>query len=261
MRIALMVEYDGTEYHGWQYQNGLRTVQGCVESAISSVADEKILITCAGRTDTGVHATHQIIHFDTEKTRSNSSWIHGVNANLPKDIRICWAREMEPDFHARFSATARRYQYIIYNAPIRPALMRGKVTWQYRQLDEKLMHQGAQALIGELDFTSFRSVQCQSKTPMRNVHNIDVWRRGSWVVIEIKANAFLHHMVRNIAGVLMSVGTGKKPVCWVPDVLAAKDRRMGADTAAPYGLYLVEVSYPDEFKVISGNSKSFLFME
>lgn len=254
MRIALVVEYDGSRYHGWQAQTGLHTVQQSVELALSKVADSPISVVCAGRTDTGVHATNQVIHFDCDKERAIRAWVHGGNSFLPKDISFKWGKEMSQDFHARYSAVSRRYQYVIYNGVIRPALLRSNVTWQYRQLDHRLMNQAAQSLLGENDFTSFRSVECQSKTPMRNVHQLQVSRTGSMLIIDITANAFLHHMVRNIAGVLITVGTGKQPVSWVEEVLKAKDRRMGAQTAPSYGLYLVQASYPSEFGVLQNNS-------
>jgi tRNA pseudouridine38-40 synthase len=250
MRMALVLEYDGSRYHGWQAQTGLHTVQQAVENALSKVADSPISVICAGRTDTGVHATNQVIHFDTDKERSIRAWIHGANSFLPKDICVKWGKELPETFHARYSATARRYRYVIYNGAIRPALLRSNITWQYRQLDHRLMHEGAQILLGENDFTSFRSVECQSKTPMRNIHKLQVTRTNDLLVIDITANAFLHHMVRNIAGVLIAVGSGKHPVSWVEEVLKAKDRRLGAETAPSYGLYLVEVTYPQEFAVL-----------
>lgn len=253
MRIALALEYDGSQYHGWQAQTGLHTVQQAVEHALSRVADSPVTVVCAGRTDTGVHATNQVIHFDCEKERNVRAWIHGANSFLPKDICIKWGKEMPAEFHARFSAVARRYRYIIYNAPIRPALLRSNVTWQYRQLDHRLMHQAAQCLTGENDFTSFRSVECQSNTPMRTVNQLLVTRSGELVIIDIIANAFLHHMVRNIAGVLIAVGSGKHPVSWVEEVLKAKDRRLGAETAPSYGLYLVHVNYPPEFSILQSS--------
>jgi tRNA pseudouridine38-40 synthase len=253
MRIALVVEYDGSQYHGWQAQTGLHTVQQSVEQALSKVADSTVSVVCAGRTDTGVHATNQIIHFDSEKERTIRAWIHGANSFLPKDICVKWGKEISEDFHARYSATARRYRYVIYNGALRPALLRSNITWQYRQLDHRLMHQGAQLLLGENDFTSFRSVECQSKTPMRNIHQLQVTRTGDLVVIDITANAFLHHMVRNIAGVLIAVGSGKHPVAWVEEVLKAKDRRLGAETAPSYGLYLVQVTYPKQFAILQNN--------
>lgn len=253
MRVALGLEYDGSQYHGWQAQSGLRTVQQAVEQALSKVADSEVSVVCAGRTDTGVHATNQFIHFDCDKERTIRAWIHGANSFLPKDVCVKWGREMPDDFHARYSATARRYRYIIYNSPIRPALLRSSVTWQYRQLNHKIMMQGGQVLLGENDYTSFRSVECQSNTPMRNIHQLEVKRQGNLIIIDITANAFLHHMVRNIAGVLIAVGAGKKPVGWVEEVLHAKDRRLGAETAPPYGLYLVSVTYPAQFSVLQSS--------
>lgn len=252
MRIGLVLEYDGSQYHGWQAQTGLHTVQQALEHALSKVADSPISVVCAGRTDTGVHATNQLIHFDTDKQRTIRAWIHGVNSFLPKDVCVKWGKELPDDFHARYSATARRYRYIIYNGAIRPALLRSNMTWQYRQLDHRLMHQAAQILLGENDFTSFRSIECQSHTPMRNIHKLQVTRSNDLVIIDITANAFLHHMVRNIAGVLIAVGSGKHPVAWVGEVLNAKDRRLGAETAPAYGLYLVQVTYPQEFAILQG---------
>lgn len=250
MRVALMIEYDGSQYHGWQAQAGLRTVQHVLEQALSEVASSPVAVVCAGRTDTGVHATGQIVHFDSDNERLMRAWVHGTNSFLPKDVCVKWAKEMPGDFHARYSALSRQYRYVIDNTPVRPALLRSNVTWQYRQLDHRLMQQEAQVLIGEHDFTSFRSVECQSKTPMRCIHALQVIRRGDLVIMDVTANAFLHHMVRNIAGVLMAVGSGRKPLGWVQDVLLSKDRRLGAETAAPYGLYLVAVAYPSEFGVI-----------
>jgi len=261
MRIALMVEYDGSQYHGWQAQPGLRTIQQTLESALSEIADQEVSVTCAGRTDTGVHASNQVVHFDCEKERTIRAWIHGANSFLPKDMCVKWGKEMPEHFHARYSALSRRYRYVIYNSAIRPALLRGNVTWQYRQLDHRLMHEGGQYLLGEQDFTSFRSIECQSKTPMRNVQKLQVMRKGDLVIIEIRANAFLHHMVRNIAGVLITVGSGRRPVTWVKDVLLAKDRKLGAETAPPYGLYLVEVAYPDEFGIVKGTGGPLFLME
>lgn len=246
MRVALMVEYDGSQYHGWQSQTGLRTIQDRVEQALGRVADQSIQVVCAGRTDTGVHATGQIIHFESDNYRSVRAWMHGANSYLPKDICIKWGAEVTNSFHARYSAMARRYRYVILNTPIRPALLRSNVTWKYRPLDHALMHEAGQILLGEQDFTSFRSVECQSKTPMRNMHELRVERFADWVVMDLTANAFLHHMVRNIAGVLMAVGSGRQEPSWVAEVLAAKDRKMGAETAPPYGLYLVEAIYPSD---------------
>ena len=259
MRIALVVEYDGSQYHGWQSQTGLHTVQACLETAISQVADEPVAVVCAGRTDTGVHATHQVIHFDAQNHRSIRSWIYGVNSFLPKDICVRWGKEMPDSFHARHSGLSRRYRYVIHNTPIRSALLRANVTWQYRQLDHRLMHDAAQFLVGEHDFTSFRSVECQSKTAMREVKSISVSRKHDFVIVDICANAFLHHMVRNVVGVLMVVGVSKYRVAWVDEVLKAKDRKLGAETAPAYGLYLTSVAYPEEFGMIEQLSQSLFF--
>jgi tRNA pseudouridine38-40 synthase len=206
-----------------------------------------VVVQCAGRTDAGVHASHQIVHFDTPTPRDEKAWVSGGNTNLPRNIAIHWAKPVPQQFNARFSATARRYRYVILNTPSRPALLANGVTWQSRPLDETAMHVAAQALIGELDFTSYRAVACQSRTPMRNVHFIDVSRRGDMVVIDIQANAFLHHMVRNVAGVLMAIGTGAQPINWAGEVLLAKDRAAAAATAPPFGLYLVGVTYTAHF--------------
>ncbi len=249
MRIALIIEYDGTEYHGWQEQAGLNTVQNALESAISSVADHDVKVVCAGRTDTGVHSTHQVVHLDTHNPRNIRARIYGVNSALPKNICVKWGREVSDEFHARYKAISRTYRYVIFNSAIRPALLRSNVTWQYRQLDSEIMHKAAQDLVGEHDFTSFRSVECQSRHPNRRVIKVAVKKNQDIVTIDITANAFLHHMVRNIAGVLMTIGSGRKQVEWAKEVLLSKDRRLGAETAPPYGLYLVGVSYPKEFNI------------
>lgn len=249
MRVALAVEYDGSRYHGWQKQPGLMTVQTSLEDALSQVADHEVHVHCAGRTDTGVHATGQIVHFDSNADRTSRAWIFGANSKLPKDISVRWAKLVDEEFHARFSATARRYRYIIYNNPIRPATSRSIITWAYRPLDHERMHLAAQKLLGENDFTSFRAVECQSNTPMRNIHSFNVSRQGDLVIVDVTANAFLHHMVRNMVGVLMKIGTGKEPVEWIDSVLAARDRSKGAETAPPYGLYLMDVHYPEQFDI------------
>lgn len=249
MRIALKIEYDGSQYHGWQAQQELRTVQYHLQEVLSKVANEPIEVVCAGRTDTGVHATHQIVHFDTNNHRSLRAWIHGTNSLLPKDMCVRNAFNVPDEFHARYSALLRRYRYVIFNSSIRPGLLRSHVSWQYRQLDHVAMNKAAQHLVGEHDFTTFRSVECQSKTPIRDIKSIKVFRTSHFVVIDITANAFLHHMVRNIAGVLMAVGSGKQNEQFVPEILQAKDRKLGAETASPYGLYLVGVTYPEHFNI------------
>ncbi len=252
MRIALGVEYDGSAYQGFQLQEGVPSIQGCLEEAVSSIAAAGIRLICAGRTDTGVHATGQVVHFDCPEgtTRPLHAWIRGVNTKLPPDIAVRWAREVPEDFHARFSAFERIYRYIIWNGPARCAVMsRGVSDYSGRPLDHEAMDQGAAFLLGERDFTSFRSSQCQSRSPFRNVHSARVIRRGDFVILEIAANAFLHHMVRNIAGSLLEVGLGRKEPDWIQELLEIRDRNQAGPTGLPGGLYLVHVSYPDRFGI------------
>lgn len=214
---------------------------------MSEVANAPIRVHCAGRTDTGVHGHAQIIHFDSPVARSPKAWVLGVNAALPTDVRVHWAVPVANDFHARFSAQARSYRYIIVNTVVRPAMLVGLVTWCRWQLSAEAMHEAAQALVGEQDFSAFRAASCQSETPFRCVSRVSVTRRGELVIIDIDANAFLHHMVRNIAGSLMAVGYGRHPPEWIGQLLAAGDRTRAGDTAAADGLYLVEVAYPPVF--------------
>ncbi|NNN23906.1 MULTISPECIES: tRNA pseudouridine(38-40) synthase TruA [Pseudomonas] len=247
-RIALGVEFKGSRYRGWQRQeDGVPTVQGVLEKALSRVADHPVSLMCAGRTDALVHASGQVVHFDTTVERPLKAWIMGTNANLPGDISVTWAKVMPAHFHARFSAMARRYRYVIYNDQIRPAHQAEEVTWNHRPLDASRMREAARALVGTHDFTSFRAVQCQAKSPVKTVHHLEVIEHGRFIVLDIRANAFLHHMVRNFAGVLMTIGAGERPSEWAAEVLAARDRRAGGVTAHPYGLYLVRVEYPEEF--------------
>ncbi len=247
MRIALGIEYDGHDYFGWQAQANVLTVQGCLEKALCTIADETIQVLCAGRTDAGVHATGQVVHFETTADRDWRAWTLGTNSHLPPSIAVTWALKVDDTFHARFSALSRRYRYIIYNHSIRPAISTHRVTWYYHRLDVDVMEKAGNYLLGELDFSSFRSAECESKTPMRNVHFIKVTRHGHFVVIDIQANAFLHHMVRNIAGVLMQIGSGKQKPEWAKAVLEAKDRRKAAETASADGLYLWQVNYPESY--------------
>jgi len=249
MRIAAIVEYDGTGFSGWQLQDGTRTVQGEVEAAISTVADEAVRITVAGRTDAGVHATGQVIHFDTNAERSPYSWVNGVNANLPNDVVLRWANPVSEDFHARFTATGREYHYVILNRPNRPSLMRGKVTWERRPLDAARMQEAANDLLGEHDFSSYRTVHCQAKSPVRELRALRVTRTENRVVLSVYANAFLHHMVRNIAGVLIYIGSGEREVGWAKEVLELRDRTQGGITAPADGLYLTRVEYPESFQI------------
>jgi tRNA pseudouridine38-40 synthase len=251
-RIALGVEYKGARYRGWQRQEtGVPSVQEALEKALSKVAAEPVSVICAGRTDAAVHASGQVVHFDTAVERPLKAWIMGTNANLPGDISVTWAQPMPAHFHARFSAMARRYRYVIYNDPIRPAHMADEITWNHRPLDVARMREAATALVGTHDFTSFRAVQCQAKSPIKTLHHLRVVEHGRFIVLDVRANAFLHHMVRNIAGVLMAVGAGEREPQWVSEILAARDRRSGGVTAHPYGLYLVRVEYPDEFQLPS----------
>jgi len=248
-RIAIGVEYNGADFHGWQRQTKppVATIQMAVEDALCKVADQKITLICAGRTDAGVHATGQVAHFEVSNERELKAWTMGVNSLLPSAIRVVWAKEVDTDFHARFSASARRYQYWIHNAAVRPGIFSSLMTHCSKPLNESLMHQAAQALVGEQDFTSFRAIACESKTAMRNVHAVSVKRHGERICIEIEANAFLLHMVRNIAGTLMAVGTEKQPVNWVKTLLLAKNRALAAATAKPDGLYLMAVTYPAKY--------------
>ena len=250
-RIALTVEYDGSRFNGWQLQRGsdARSVQSALESAVSAVADSPVRLYCAGRTDAGVHATNQVVHFDSPNERAPRAWLLGCNANLPDSVAVRHAQIVPGDFHARFSARSRRYRYLIYNREVRSALTPRYLTWVRQPLQAEDMHREAQALLGERDFTSFRAAACQSSTPMRHVDFIEVQRRGELVIIDIQANAFLHHMVRNIAGTLIAVGKGRCEPAWVADLLERRDRSLAADTAAAAGLYLVGVEYPAEYGI------------
>ncbi|WP_448213355.1 tRNA pseudouridine(38-40) synthase TruA [Colwellia sp. MEBiC06753] len=247
MRYALGIEYDGTNYCGWQRQNHSPSIQESLEKALSQIAAEPIEVVCAGRTDTGVNATNQIVHFDTTKHRKDVAWTLGVNTNLPKDIAVHWVKAVDESFHARFSATARRYRYIIYNGSMRPAILNSGLTFIHHPLDEKKMHQAAQALVGKHDFTSYRTVHCQSNSPVRTLYHVNVSRIGHYIVLDVKGNAFLHHMVRNIAGSLIRVGQGLESIDWIAEVLVAKNRCLAGITAPANGLYFVDVDYPEEF--------------
>jgi tRNA pseudouridine38-40 synthase len=249
-RIALGVEYKGSRYRGWQRQaDGVPSVQQTLEEALSKVADSPVTLLCAGRTDAGVHACGQVVHFDTQVVRSMKAWTMGANINLPHDISVAWAKEMPASFHARFKAIARRYRYVIYNDQIRPAHMGQEVTWNHRPLNVERMALAADYLVGTHDFSAFRAGQCQAKSPIKNIHHLRVTRHGKMIVLDIRASAFLHHMVRNIAGVLMTIGAGERPVEWAKEVLESRERRTGGVTAHPFGLYLVQVEYHDEFQL------------
>lgn len=247
LKIALGIEYNGSRYFGWQRQLEVTSVQSCLEAALSKVANAPIGVFCAGRTDAGVHATGQVVHFVTTAVRKDAAWTMGVNSHLPSDIAVRWVKTVDDDFHARFSATARRYRYIIFNHRYRPAVLAQGVTHCHLPLDAEKMEQAAQCLLGENDFTSFRAVQCQSRTPWRNVKHVKVTRHGAYIVVDIKANAFVHHMVRNIVGSLIEIGCGNQDVTWMAELLALKDRARAAATAKAEGLYLVSVDYPEHF--------------
>ena len=245
MRIALGLEYDGSRFHGFERQPDQRTVQGELERALARIAASPVRVVCAGRTDAGVHAAGQVVHFDTHASRPLRAWVRGTNSRLDSDVAVLWARGVDDAFHARFSALGRRYRYVIVNRSTRPALLSRRAAWEYRSLDVGLMHVAAQHLAGEHDFSSFRASGCQASRPVRRVYGIGVTRKGERVFIDVHANAFLQHMVRNIAGVLMAVGAGARPPEWVASVLAARDRTAGGVTAVPHGVYLIGVDYPE----------------
>ncbi len=247
MRIALGIEYDGRAFCGWQFQEHSPSVQEAVEKALSKVANHFVRVVCAGRTDTGVHATEQIIHFDTEVSRKDYQWVKGVNANLPEGVTVLWAQEVSDEFHARFKAFRRAYRYVIFSRNVRPSYLHGLVTWDYRTLDEERMQQAANHLLGEHDFSSYRAIGCQAKSPVRTLYQFNISRQGNFIFLDIEANAFLHHMVRNMAGVLMTIGAGEQDPEWAKEILVLRDRTLGGITASPDGLYLVRVDYPDEF--------------
>jgi len=248
-RIALGVSYDGSPYHGWQVQDNLPTVQLQLERALSRVANHPVTVTCAGRTDAGVHASAQVVHFDTEAERSYYSWVFGANSNLPIGIRVLWAKPVPKDFHARFSALSRCYRYLLYNGQIRPGILHHFVGWYHRPLDEEKMRLGACYLLGEHDFSAFRGVHCQAKHPVRNLLKFSIQRQRHLLVVEVQANAFLLHMVRNIVGTLLAVGCGDQEPGWIHQVLISKNRQEAGVTISPKGLYLVSVEYPEEFSL------------
>jgi tRNA pseudouridine38-40 synthase len=243
MRFALGIEYDGTGFSGWQSQPGGNTVQDVLELAMSAIACVPVRVVCAGRTDAGVHATRQVIHFDAPVERAPTAWVRGVNAHLPPQVVVRWATPVADDFHARFAARSRSYHYLLLNRPERPGLLSGKVGWCHRPLDLDAMQAAAACLSGEHDFSSFRAAECQAKSPVKILHDFDISREGELIRIRCRANAFLHHMVRNLVGALVYVGMGRQPVSWLAQLLAARDRRLGAPTFSPDGLYLVGVEY------------------
>ncbi|SON50142.1 tRNA pseudouridine(38-40) synthase TruA [Vibrio tapetis] len=251
MRIALGIEYDGAKYYGWQKQRDVVSVQEKLEKALSIVANHPVEVQCAGRTDAGVHGTGQVVHFDTTAVRKLTSWTMGANTNMPKDIAVRWAKEVPDEFHARFTATARRYRYVIYNHAFRPGILSKGISHYHGELDVERMQLAGQYLLGENDFTSFRAIHCQSRSPWRNMIHLNVTRHGHYVVIDIKANAFVHHMVRNITGSLITVGRGEQEPEWFKWLLESKDRKLASATAKAEGLYLVDVDYPEHFDLPS----------
>lgn len=259
-RYALGVEYLGTAYHGWQRQVDLKSVQAELETALSRVADVDVTVVCAGRTDTGVHALGQVVHFDCAAKRSERAWLLGTNQYLPRDISVSWCQQVDADFHARFSATARTYRYTIYNYPVRSAIQMNRALWYCHPLDIDLMKQGSDYLVGQHDFSSFRASQCQAHSPVRNIESIEIIRQGDDIMLEFKANAFLHNMIRNIVGVLLKVGDGQASPTWVQEVLAAKSRDCAAKTASPMGLYFYQVDYPSHFAIPKRESSKFFLI-
>ena len=246
-RIALGVEYDGTAFYGWQVQPRVRTVQETLEAALSRVADHPVRVHCAGRTDAGVHALAQVVHFDTTARRTERAWVLGSNVNLPGDCAVGWARPVDRDFHARFSASARHYRYRILTRPTRSALERERALWVHRPLDLARMQEAATVLVGEHDFSSFRALGCQAKSPVRRVHYLELKAVVGGIELSVGANGFLHHMVRNIVGVLLAIGRGEAAVEWPRELLEVRDRTRGGVTAPPQGLYFVRVDYPAGF--------------
>ena len=243
MRIALGVEYDGSPFCGWQSQASGCTVQDTLQAALSNIANERIGINAAGRTDTGVHALEQVVHFDTNVERPLSAWVRGVNALLPKNIVVLWACIVPEEFHARFSAQARSYRYLLINRPMRSAVQFGKVGWFHAPLNVEPMREASQYLLGEHDFSAFRAAECQAKSPIKNLTQLNITQQGDMIFFDLTAGAFLHHMVRNIVGCLVYVGKGKYPPSWLNEVLQSRNRKYAAPTFAPDGLYLRYITY------------------
>lgn len=249
MRIALGIEYDGSPYYGWQSQAGGRTVQDALQLALSQLACESITVNAAGRTDTGVHALEQVIHFDTQAMRPLSAWVRGTNALLPSGIAVLWAHAVSDEFHARFSAQARSYTYYLFCRPVRSALQQGKVGWFHQPLDVDEMRKASKYLLGEHDFSAFRASACQAKSPVKTLTQLDIQQQGNMISLDLTANAFLHHMVRNIVGCLVYVGKRKHPPQWMEEVLESRQRSQAAPTFAPDGLYLRSIAYDAKWKL------------
>jgi len=250
-RYAAVVSYDGSAFCGFQKQKHSPSVQQQLERALSSVADSPLVVSCAGRTDTAVHASHQVVHFDTRAERTGRNWLKGANSRLPDSISILWAEQVSERFHARFSATSRTYRYVMHASSARPAVLSHGITWIRYPLQPELMQQACQYLLGEQDFTAFRGAGCQSNSPWRNITSAKIVKIGQLIVFEVSANAFVLHMVRNIVGSLMEVGFGRQAPEWIAELIAGKDRCKSAATASPNGLYLVDVDYPESFGIAS----------
>lgn len=248
-RVALGLEYDGSAYSGWQRQSHAPSVQDALQQAIAGVADHPVRVAAAGRTDAGVHALNQVVHFDTTARRSLYSWQRGINSHLPSSACVTWVREVPENFHARYSALSRRYCYLVLNRPARPALARDRALWVIPPLDVDAMQASARPLLGEHDFSAFRASACQARSPVRRLLRLDVARESDRIVFHCEANGFLHHMVRNLVGALLRVGVGDAPREWPAAVLGGRDRRLGAPTAPPQGLYLAAVAYPASFSI------------
>ncbi|MDD5176862.1 MAG: tRNA pseudouridine(38-40) synthase TruA [Sterolibacterium sp.] len=249
MRIALGIEYDGATFHGWQSQPHGNTVQDTLEQALAEVSGTPVRISCAGRTDAGVHALAQVAHFDCAVERPDHAWVRGTNAHLPDSVAIRWAQPVAADFHARFAALSRSYRYLLSNHAVRPALNHGRVGWYHRPLDVAAMQRAAQLLLGEHDFSAFRAAECQAKSPLKTLHQADVVRHDDMLVFDFRANAFLQHMVRNIVGTLVYVGKGKYPPAWIAELLASRDRTRAAPTISPAGLYFAGVEYAPRWRL------------
>lgn len=243
MRIALGLEYDGRAFSGWQTQPGGGTVQDALERALTTIAGEPVRVAAAGRTDAGVHASMQVVHFDTLARRPDTAWVRGVNSHLPMSVSVLWARPVDEQFHARFSARGRSYRYLLLNHPVRPALLHGRAGWCHNPLNLELMQHAARFLVGTHDFSAFRAAECQAKSPIKQLTLLDITRREHLIYFDLRADAFLHHMVRNIVGSLVQIGKGRRPPEWIAQVLQSRDRSLAAATFAPDGLYLNGVDY------------------
>ena len=248
-RYALTVEYDGSNFNGWQIQKGAPSVQQTLENALSRVADHPVRVTCAGRTDTGVHATGQVVHFDTYSERSTQSWVRGANTFLPRDVSVLTAQNVPENFHARFSATSRAYRYVIFNRSVGPTYLHSRVTWEYRLLDPERMAVAARHLIGQHDFNAYRATSCQSKKSVRELRQLIVQAKGQWLWVDAEADGFLKHMIRNIVGVLLAIGAGERSTFWSKEILESRDRKTGGVTALPDGLYFCGALYDEKYRL------------